>query len=63
MQKKLYYADAIVAKFPFTLPHNPTMRVLRYDPPSRAWPSGKVVLNNGHENLLASPPTVQLCVR
>lgn len=58
---RLHHIDAVISRFPFTMPNG--MRALRFDPPSRAWPSGKVVLNDGHNNYVAAPPAVGLEVR
>jgi hypothetical protein len=58
---KLFDNDKPVPHFPHPLPNG--MRALRFDPPSRAWPSGKVILNDGHSNYVAAPPAVGLAVR
>lgn len=50
-----------ISHLPHQLPNR--MLALRFDPPSRAWPSGKVVLSNRVENFTAAPPAVGLQVR
>lgn len=57
---RLFFNGTIINRFPFTMPNG--MRVLRFDRPSFAWPSGKVILNNGTENFVAAPPAVGLSV-
>ena len=60
MQQLVNREGFAITKFPHRLTNG--MNVLRFERPSQKWPSGKIVLNDGHQNYVAAPHIYNMTV-